>query len=765
MKVPLFKVFMAPKEELDSDLLSIIHSGYITQGPKVEEFEAALRAFFANDRVVTLNSATSGLHLALHLLKRANKTIAWPGLTQQVDEVLTCPLTCTATNWPILANGLRIKWVDADPATCNVCIADLERKLSPTTKVIMLVHWGGTPVDLAAVNHVRDVCFKKFGFRPQVIEDCAHAFGATYDGLPLGSHGNMCVFSLQAIKHVTAVDGGVLITPDDALFARAKLTRWFGIDREKRSGGGDFRMEPDVAEFGFKFHLNDVNATIGLANLRHAQRLIDACRANAAHYDAELAGLKGVLLLRQPVAGVSAHWLYTFRITADARPGFISFMRDRGVTVSAVHQRNDVHSCVGQFKAFLPQLNQLADEIICVPVGWWVGEAERAHVISAIKEFSQSLTTSPLPSLTNPPQRRKCVITGGCGFIGHHVVEHFVKTTDYEIIVLDKLSYASKGYDRLRDSGVFSQIQAYCVDLCSPIPAGLVYEIGENVEVILHLAAETHVDNSISDPVPFVMNNVRSTLNLLEYARRLPQLKTLIYFSTDEVFGSAEDGQDFKEDDAHRPSNPYSASKSAAEMICHSYFNTYRLPIITMNVMNAFGERQHPEKFIPLCINKIINGEKITIHSYKGSSRAGSRFYIHARNIAAAVLFVLQGGEIGQSYNVRGEAEVDNLEIAQFIANVLGRELDYELHDAPHTRPGHDLRYALDGQKLEDAGWKLPLTFEDSLRNVVRWTVQNPRWLAGDSYKDSSKGADAQLATAPATAAASASAILARAKL
>lgn len=222
--IPLFKVFMAPPEELDIPVTSVLHSGFVTQGPKVEEFEEMLRRFFGNPRVVTLNSATSGLQLALHLLMKPDK--GWPGMMEQVDEVLTCPLTCTASNWPILANRLRIKWVDADPVTCGMCLDDLEAKLSPTTKVIMVVHWGGTPIDLdriARIQQVRggrrrvppsaswgltptspsaaQVCFEKYGFRPQVIEDCAHAFGAEHKQLKLGNHGNLCVFSLQVRVH------------------------------------------------------------------------------------------------------------------------------------------------------------------------------------------------------------------------------------------------------------------------------------------------------------------------------------------------------------------------------------------------------------------------------------------------------------------------------------------------------------------------------------------------------------------------------------
>lgn len=216
--VPLFKVFMAPPDELDHELLRVLHSGYITQGPKVEEFEQKLQDFFNVPRLLTLNSATSGLHLAMHLLKKADGP--WPGLVESVDEVLTCPLTCTATNWPVLANGMRLKWVDADPETCEMDIDDLEAKLSPTTKVILVVHWGGTPVNLQRIAAVQERCLVKFGFRPAVIEDCAHAFGATFDGRMIGSHGNICVFSLQAIKHCTSVDGGVLILPNERLHAR-----------------------------------------------------------------------------------------------------------------------------------------------------------------------------------------------------------------------------------------------------------------------------------------------------------------------------------------------------------------------------------------------------------------------------------------------------------------------------------------------------------------------------------------------------------------
>ena len=325
----------------------------------------------------------------------------------------------------------------------------------------------------------------------------------------------------------------------------------------------------------------------------------------------------------------------------------------------------------------------------------------------------------------------KIIITGGCGFIGHHFVEHVFKNTDWEIVIFDKLSYASNGFERLRDTDTLNnnRVKVFTNDLTNPLPEGIIKEIGLNVDYIVHMAAETHVDNSIKDPKLFIDNNIYSTLNMLEYAKKLPNLKMFFYFSTDEVFGPALGDTLFKEWDRHKPTNPYSASKSAAEQICIAYENTYKTPLMIVNVMNAFGERQHVEKFIPLCVKKIINNEKIYIHSYPDKKISGTRFYIHARNIADAVLFLIKNGTIGEKYNISGEREVSNLEMAQMIAKFMNKELDYELIDFHSSRPGHDLRYGLDGSKLFEMGFKLPINFEESLRKTVEWTLENQKWL------------------------------------
>ncbi len=377
--IPLFKVAMS---ETAPDLVGdVLRSGYIGQGAKVDEFEARLRERIGNPRVVTVNSATSALHLALHLLRGV---AAGDGREQlrDGDEVLTTALTCTATNWPILANRLRPVWVDADPETCNLDLDDLERKLTLTTRAIVVVHWGGYPLDLDRLATVLDRAEARLGFRPVVIEDCAHAWGSTYRDAPLGNHGNICAYSFQAIKHLTCGDGGLLVLPDDDLYARAKLLRWYGIDREK-PGRNDFRCEDDIPEYGFKFHMNDINAATGLANLGIIDSVVGRHQANASFYDDALAGVDGLRLLERAADRRSAFWIYTVKV--DRRDDFMRAMQAAGISVSRVHERNDIHSAVSEFTAPLPQLDELVGEMVCFPVGWWVTDEQRQYIVDTIR--------------------------------------------------------------------------------------------------------------------------------------------------------------------------------------------------------------------------------------------------------------------------------------------------------------------------------------------------------------------------------------------
>jgi len=389
-KIDLFKVFMSPTA--GDEVSKILNSGYIGQGPKVEEFEEDLKKFFNNDYVSTLNSGTSGLHLALHLLKKPVKNqkvfegiVAiesdWPGL-QPGDEILATPMTCTASNWPILANGLKIKWVDIDPTTLNMDLDDLARKITPKTKAIMLVHWGGYPNDLDKIKKIQQDAYFRFGFKPVVIEDGAHSFGSEYKGKKIGNHGNLTMFSLQAIKHITSIDGGLLISPHKELQRRARLLRWYGIDRD--GDRKDFRCEADVEEWGFKFHMNDVCATVGIENLKHFKDIVGKHRDNAKFYDRELSDVSGVTLLKREEGFNSAFWIYSMLV--DNRDGFYKWMDECGISVSQVHERNDKHTCVQEYRTALPSLDKTIGKIVSIPVGWWVTEEQREYIVDCIKK-------------------------------------------------------------------------------------------------------------------------------------------------------------------------------------------------------------------------------------------------------------------------------------------------------------------------------------------------------------------------------------------
>ena len=331
--------------------------------------------------------------------------------------------------------------------------------------------------------------------------------------------------------------------------------------------------------------------------------------------------------------------------------------------------------------------------------------------------------------------KKTILVTGGAGFVGHHVCEGIFKATNWDIVVLDSLNYAGN-LNRISD--IFSDIlisnskrlKIVWHDLKAPISETTHKLIGK-LDYCIHMAAESHVDRSLVDSIPFVMSNVLGTANLLEYLKKSQlECKTLI-FSTDEVFGSTEPGVAFKEEDRFKPSNPYSASKAGAEMIAYSFAHSFYMPISFIRSTNIFGERQHPEKFIPKTIRAILNNEKVVLHG-KGKENSCSRCWIHARNVGDALLFLLKKSRTKEAYHIAGE-EKGVLEIADWICEVIkGRKLkeeEIQWIDCETARPGYDKRYLLSGEKLEKMGWKPPIDLEKSLKKTVKWTLENPQWL------------------------------------
>ncbi|GIM88019.1 DegT/DnrJ/EryC1/StrS family aminotransferase [Salinispora arenicola] len=374
--IPLSKIAMSP--DVDRRISAVLHSGRLEHGPTVAEYEATVGERVGNPRVVSVNCGTAGLHLALSLAARPGPG---PGQADRAEpgEVLSTPLTFEGTNWPALANGLRVRWVDVDPATLNVDLDDLAAKISPATRAIVVVHWLGYPVDLNRLCAVVDQAAARYGHRPLIIEDCAQAWGATYRGTPLGTHGNVCVFSTGAIKTLTTGSGGLVVLPDDDLHERLRLRRWLGIERASARITGDY----DVAEWGYRFVLNEIGGAIGLSNLEHVDELLRRHRENAAYYDKELTGLDGVEHTERADDREPSFWVYPLKVRD--RSAFMCRLRDAGIASSVISRRNDAHSCMASSRAHLPGLDSVADRVVYIPVGWWLTAEDRSHVVETIR--------------------------------------------------------------------------------------------------------------------------------------------------------------------------------------------------------------------------------------------------------------------------------------------------------------------------------------------------------------------------------------------
>jgi dTDP-glucose 4,6-dehydratase len=329
----------------------------------------------------------------------------------------------------------------------------------------------------------------------------------------------------------------------------------------------------------------------------------------------------------------------------------------------------------------------------------------------------------------------RLLLTGIAGFAGSHALEHVMENTDWDVVGLT--TFRHRGDPLRLELNAYNpdRINIYHCDLQSDISPRLIERIGP-IDYIWNLASESHVDRSITDPRPFIENNVSLAITMLELARVIKP-SAFLQISTDEVYGPAPEGTDFPEWSPIVPSNPYSASKAAQEAIAISYWRTYAVPLIITNTMNLIGERQDTEKFVPSTISKVNAGKTVTVHG--NEDEIGSRFYLHARNHADALHFLTTHTrptafargvhDKPDRYNVRGEREVNNLEMAQMIAGILDKPLRYELLDFHHERPGHDPRYALDDAKLRAMGWTPPIPLFDSLEKAVNWTLVHPEWL------------------------------------
>lgn len=370
--IPLFAVHMPAGVE--DAVTETLFSGYVAEGPRVADFERLFAQWFGMTRVVATNSGTSALTLAYRL--------AGVG---RGHEVITTPMTCSATNLPILQFGATPVWADIDPTTGLIDPVDVRRKMTERTRAIVCVDWGGMPCDLDTLLEIAQ------GPGIFLIEDAAHALGARYHARPVGVSAHFTAFSFQAIKHITTGDGGLLAVglklQGETAYQRARDLKWFGIDRDATTD--DNRIDVDIREAGYKFHMNDIAATIGIAQFPHIGRILGRHRFNAEYYSQNLP--PAFERLTVPVARDSAWWLYTVLLPNQAvREEFKVFMRRHGIQVSQVHRRNDTYKVFERYERLgeLPGVDAFSSRMICLPVHWALSPADRERVVEACRAFA-----------------------------------------------------------------------------------------------------------------------------------------------------------------------------------------------------------------------------------------------------------------------------------------------------------------------------------------------------------------------------------------
>lgn len=364
MKAELFNTFIHP---LAKTLVNeVLESTFLSEGQVVKDFEKRLEEELGLLNCVTVNSGTSALHLALTLA----------GVSEN-DEVIIPAQTFVATGLVALQQKAKVVFADIDYATGNISVESILQKISPRTKAIIPVHWGGYPCDMTEISNIA----KQHGIK--IIEDAAHALGAAYKGRPIGSISDYTCFSFQAIKHLTTGDGGAIAINNRENYNEAVTRKWFGIDRNNALPTELGERKYDIESLGFKYHLNNYAAALGLANLNGFSQRLQQRREIAAYYTRELSELSGLTLLNYKNDRQSAYWLYPLHV--EHRLDFIRSLKAKNITTSVVHQRIDRNSIFGGTRQDLPNQAKFEETQVHIPIHDGIDQEKAEYIVAAIK--------------------------------------------------------------------------------------------------------------------------------------------------------------------------------------------------------------------------------------------------------------------------------------------------------------------------------------------------------------------------------------------
>lgn len=358
--IPLIKTNIPPREILMPQLEEILYSGYVAQGEKVEEFERSFESFIGSGHSLSLNSGTAALHIALILA----------GVSKG-DEVISTALTAEPTNVAIKMTGAKIRWADIDYNTGNIDPIAVEKHINEKTKAIMVVDYAGIPVNVPAIRAISEK------YNLTIIEDAAHALGSKFNNILAGGHFPFTVFSFQAIKHLTTIDGGILQLSSKEEYEKGKLIRWFGIDKKLT------RLDNNISMQGYKYHMNNVNATFGIVQLESINQIIESHISNGKYFDENLKGIPGLELLKYYPDSEPSYWLYTLK--AENRDGFIKKLAENEIMASELHKRSDLHSYLNDYPTELPALDEFYKKLVHLPCGWWVNSVDRDRIVKVIR--------------------------------------------------------------------------------------------------------------------------------------------------------------------------------------------------------------------------------------------------------------------------------------------------------------------------------------------------------------------------------------------